>query len=833
MGLLYHMGRVVFVFRFRNFTPKANTAVNLAIQCAGELGHTYIGSEHLLYGLLAEGSGVASYLLAAKQVQPAQLHGMLEHSIGKGVPVPLSPKEFTPRCKRILERAVFQAQGVNSPLAGTEHILISLLMESDSYAVRFLGELGINDRELSRTLVDAMGAEARQFYSSEAAKQAMPKQGAKAVKTPVLDRYSKDLTEFARQKKLDPVIGREKEVQRVLRILSRRSKNNPCLVGEAGVGKTAVAEAIALKIAAGEVPAQLLGKRLVALDLAAMVAGTKYRGDFEERVRAVLQEVEAAGNVILFIDELHNIMGIGAAEGAVDAANILKPQLARGQLQMIGATTLEEYRRHIEKDSALERRFQSVRIEEPAPEQAVAILQGLRPQYERHHGLKITDEAIQAAVELSVRYLTEHRLPDKALDLLDEAASKVRMGELFLPRELADLQERLADLVQKKEQAIQEQQFELAARLRDEQQQVQQLQQQAAEQYTDMEGTQVTAEDVAEVVTAITGIDVRRLNQEQSCYLAQLEEKLHQRIVGQQEAVSAVARAVRRGRIGLGDPGRPVGSFLFLGPTGVGKTELSKALAQLLFGTEKALIRLDMSEYMEKQSVSRLVGSPPGYVGYEDGGQLTEKVRRQPYSVVLLDEVEKAHPDVFHILLQVLEDGILTDSQGRQVDFKNTVLILTSNIGAKEITDKQQLGFGEQQAASAKQVRQAVLRELKKEFRPEFLNRLDELIVFEQLGRQDFLQIAQRIVAQSVQRAAKLGITLHPTQELLEKLADTGESSGYGARPIRRAVQTSLEDALADAVLDGSVSAGKSYTCTVSSQGKVCFIQQQADLLPA
>ncbi|MBS4785749.1 MAG: ATP-dependent Clp protease ATP-binding subunit [Clostridiales bacterium] len=806
------------MFRFGNFTPKANTAINLAIQISGELGHTYVGSEHLLWGLAGEGSGVAYCALQARNVSAGQLSSLLVQNIGRGSPVALSPKDFTPRGRRILERAADDAKRGGCALAGTEHILLALLAEKESYAVRFLTEIGVSEKDLIRVVSDALGGEAMQYGERRPARPA-----ARNARTQTLDKYSKDLTELAAAGRIDPVIGRDQELDRVMRILCRRTKNNPCLIGEAGVGKTAVAEALACRIAAGDVPDGLLGKRLVSLDLTSMVAGTKYRGDFEERVKAVLAEVAAAGNVILFIDEIHNIVGVGAAEGAIDASNILKPPLSRGEIQLIGATTLEEYRRYIEKDSALERRFQSVLVEEPSEEYAVEILTGLRDRYERHHHIRISDEAIRAAVRLSARYVSDRLLPDKAIDLMDEAASKVRLTAYAAPRQQLELRERLRRLGEEKDSAIAEQNFELAASLRD---QEAGLAEQLAgyEAPEGEEGPLLTAEDIAEVVSAATGIDVQRLDEESAARLVELEQQLHASIVGQEEAVHTVAGAVRRGRVGLGDPDRPIGSFLFLGPTGVGKTELSRALARQLFGTEKALIRLDMSEYMEKHTVSRMVGSPPGYVGYEEGGQLTEQVRRRPYCVLLFDEMEKAHPDIFNLLLQILEDGVLTDATGRRVSFKNTLIIMTSNIGARYITDRQPLGFGDSAAAERDRrgdIRRQVLAELKGEFRPEFLNRVDQIVVFDPLSPEDLRQIAQRQLDRLTLRARELGSELEYDESLIAELLSGEETRLYGARPIKRAIRRLLEEPLADASLRGLLPRGR--VCCVRRDGETLF----------
>ena len=754
------------MYRFGEFTSKATMAINLAIRIAGELGHTYVGSEHLLWGLCGEGSGVAACVLLSRKVTPGRLGELLVETIGRGAPSALTPEDLTPRCRRILERARREAAQSGCALAGTEHLLVSLLMEQESYALRFLGELGVSDRELLRAARETIGGDAMRAIDPQTVRGP-----ARAARTPVLDKYARDLTAMAAAGRLDPVIGREEELDRVIRILCRRTKNNPCLIGEAGVGKTAIVEALAQKMADGEAPEQLTGKRLLALDLTAMVAGTKYRGDFEERVKSMLSEVTAAGNVLLFIDEIHNIVGVGAAEGAIDAANILKPPLSRGELQLIGATTLEEYHKVIESDSALERRFQTVRVEEPSEAYARQILAGLRPRYESHHRVRIPDETIEASVRLSARYLADRLLPDKAIDLLDEASSKVSLALLERPpvKSGVGVSEKVSPR------------------------------------------PVVTPDDVADIVASATGIDVKRLDAEEAHRLSHLEEGLHQYVIGQEEAVRTVAAAVRRGRIGLADPTRPMGSFLFLGPTGVGKTELCRALAMELFGTEKALIRFDMSEYMEKHTVSRLVGSPPGYVGYEEGGQLTERVRRRPWCVLLFDELEKAHPDIFDILLQVLGDGFLTDASGRRVSFRNALVILTSNLGAREISEGRPLGFspGEEDVAVQRdRVRRAALAEVRRQLRPEFLGRLDRIVIFDPLTREDRIRIAEKELAALAERALSLGCELRFDPSVAVALADAPGCEIYGARPIAGALRDLVEDPLADAALAGDLPDG-------------------------
>lgn len=812
------------MFRFNGFTQKANNAINLSISQAASLGHTYIGSEHLLAGLLKEGSGVAYNALVQRNVTYTHYRELLTKTIGKGAQSTLTPEDFTPRCKRILETAIAEARTLGNSYVGTEHILIGILKETDSYAVRFLKELGVDCDQIYSTLAVVVGAESNNDLGDKS-KRPASKPTRTATKTTNLDRFSRDLTEYARLGKLDPVIGRDKEIERVIQILSRRSKNNPCIIGEAGVGKTAIVEGLAQRIVEGDVPDLLKNRRLLALDLSGMVAGTKYRGDFEERIKSVIDEVVAAGNIILFIDELHTLIGTGAAEGAIDAANILKPQLARGEIQVVGATTVEEYRRHIEKDAALERRFQSIMVEEPSEQDAIEILRGLRERYETHHKVTITDDALESAVTLSARYIPDRFLPDKAIDLIDEAASRVRIQAVATPANLRELEERLAVLREDKEAAINAQDFELAAKVRDNEHEVRvKLMQLRAnwEKSNPSNQNQVTSETISQLISTITGIDVTTITEEQGQRLLRLEEMLHKEVVGQDEAVGAVARAIRRGRLGLKDPERPIGSFIFLGPTGVGKTQLCKALAKSLFGSEQAMIRLDMSEYMEKHSVSRLTGSPPGYVGYEDGGQLTERIRRKPYSVVLFDEIEKAHPDTFNVLLQIVEDGTLTDSQGRRVSFKNAVIIMTSNLGARFITDKKSFGFVAQSAdADDKAVKNNIMNELKQAFRPEFLNRIDEIIIFSRLNHSEVRQIAQIMLDLVVKRLESLGITAEFSEAVAEEVARQGYDSIFGARPLRRAIQTMVEDKIAGDMLLCNIKSGDKIFCDWSDGVKI------------
>ena len=817
------------MFQFQNCTEKANKALNLALEKAESFGQHYVGTEYVLLGLMAEGTGVAAAALKSVGVREEALEEALMHDYGN-VSVTLTPEDFTPRTKRALRSALTLSARLGSSYVGTEHLLLGLLSDSDCYAVRFLREQGVSIDALVQAMhlqPGGSGSPKGGFSQGGGFAQGGMEQGGEQEGGSALDKFGRDLTKAAHNGEIDPVIGREKEIERVIQILSRRTKNNPVLIGEPGVGKTAVAEGLALEIAKGNVPEILRDKRVVSLDLTGMVAGAKYRGDFEERIKAAIDEVKSSGNVILFIDELHTIIGAGAAEGSADAANILKPSLARGDFQVIGATTLNEYRKYIEKDAALERRFQPVKIGEPTQEQAIEILKGLRDSYEAHHKVKITDEAIEAAVKLSSRYIADRYLPDKAIDLIDEGASKVRLAAMTSPDNVKELEEQVKKLESEKASAVNEQDFERAAKLRDEQKAVQARLDEAKKKWQERRGDscgEVDAETIARIVSDWTGIPVVQLTKEESERLLNMEQVLHERVVGQNEAVSAIAKAIRRGRVGLKDPKRPVGSFIFLGPTGVGKTELCKALAQAMFGDENAMLRLDMSEYMEKHTVSKLIGSPPGYVGFDEGGQLTEKVRRKPYSVVLFDEIEKAHPDVFNMLLQILEDGRLTDSQGRTVDFKNTVIIMTSNVGARQITDKQKsLGFaqesGEQKQAD---IRSLVTGELKKVFRPEFLNRVDDIIVFNKLTQDEIKQIAGKMLQTLAQRLAAMNIGITFTDAAVTAVADKGFDDSYGARPLRRAIQSEIEDALSEKLLDGEITEGASVTCDYKD-GKFVF----------
>ncbi len=797
-------------YNFKGFTAKANEALNQAINSAEMLGHTYVGSEHLLLGLLRVGSGVASAVLDRHGVTADAVEELIRSQIGCGTRTRLSPDFFTPRAKQVIEIAIQSKASSGKQLVGSEHLLLGILGEGDNFAIRFLNDLGVDVANITRELLEATGVDIN-------AKAEKAQKAPKDSKTPTLSKYGRDLTEDAKNGKIDPVIGRHDEVQRVIQILCRRTKNNPCLVGEPGVGKTAIIEGLAQQIVDGNVPEILLNKRIFSLDLTGMVAGTKYRGDFEERIKAVIEEVTKSDDLILFIDEIHTIIGAGSAEGSTDAANILKPSLARGEFQLIGATTLAEYRKNIEKDSALERRFQPVTVNEPTEEDSVLILKGIRDKYEAHHKVTITDDAIAAAVKLSARYISDRFLPDKAIDLIDEAASRVRLNASAVPEKIKELEQQIAETESDKEDAIASQSFELAAALRDD------LSKLKNELKTEKENWQkenvhingsVTENEIADIVSSWTGVPVAQLTEEESTRLLKMEDELHARIVGQEEAVTAVAKAIRRGRVGLKDPKRPIGSFIFLGPTGVGKTELCKALAAAMFGNENMMIRLDMSEYMEKHTVSRLVGSPPGYVGFEEGGQLTEKVRRSPYSVILFDEIEKAHPDVFNILLQILEDGILTDSQGRRVDFKNTVIIMTSNIGARLITDKRvSFGFSQSNEDDNKDIKAAVLAELKNAFRPEFLNRVDDIVVFSKLTKPQIEEIAEKMLENLSTRTKAIGIEISFEPSVKAALAEIGFDAVYGARPLRREIQNKIEDALSEKILDGSINAGDNVLC--------------------
>ena len=795
------------------FTNSAQVALEIATNLAIKLGHDYVGTEHILYGLVEEPNGVAGRLLEKQGITIESILEQIEVLVGSNPVNVLSVEDigFTPRTKRVIENAFIEARKLNSEYIGTEHLLVGIMREGDSVAVRIMMNLNVAPQKIYSEIV-------KLIKEGEEANSDNNKTYGSFNSTPTLNQYGTDLTKKAQEGKLDPVIGRQKEIERVVQILSRRTKNNPCLIGEPGVGKTAIAEGLAQRIIQGDIPETLKNKRVVSLDISGMVAGAKYRGDFEERIKKALNEVKKAGDVILFIDEIHTIVGAGSAEGAVDAANILKPLLARGEINVVGATTTNEYRKYIEKDAALERRFSPVMVEEPNKEDAIKILEGLRDKYEAHHNVKIPDESIKAAVEYSIRYVNDRYLPDKAIDLIDEAASKVKMKTYTKPDSLKKLDDEIEKLTREKEEAIATQNFEKAANLRDKEKNKKKELEEKQEKWKNTNNKKVsivTAEDIANVIATWTGIPVNKITESENEKLKNLEENLHKRVIGQDEAVTAIAKAIRRGRVGLKDPNRPIGSFLFLGPTGVGKTELSKALAENLFGNENTMIRIDMSEFMEPHSVAKLIGSPPGYVGYDEGGQLTEKVRRKPYSVILFDEVEKAHPDVMNMLLQILEDGRLTDSQGRTVNFKNTVIIMTSNVGARLITDRNKLGFTNNQNEKEKnkedyeETKKEVMAELKKQFRPELLNRIDDIIVFHKLENKDIEKIIDLMLNQVIKRMKAQDIEIEISDDVKKLIAEKGVDNNYGARPLRRAIQSMLEDKIAEAILDGIVQPNK------------------------
>ena len=792
----------------RRFTNKAEKAISLSQTAANELGHNYIGSEHILLGLIKEGTGIAAQVLKSNGLNEENTKEAVIKLIGKGN-TPAGNKPLTPRVKRALELSYEIALELGSTYIGTEHILLALTDDTTSVAAKITDEISGSVTKVKDDILNFLRDGDYLPHSDQHSNS--PKHRGNTA-TPSIDEFGNDLTKMAADNKVDPVIGRDEEIERVIQILSRRTKNNPCLIGEPGVGKTAIIEGLAQKIIANEVPETLKGKRVITIDLTSMIAGSKYRGEFEDRIKKVLQEVKDSQNIILFIDEIHTIVGAGAAEGAIDAANILKPSLARGEIQLIGATTLNEYRKYIEKDAALERRFQPVTVDEPSEEEALKILMGVRDKYEAHHKTQISDEALKAAVQLSQRYITDRFLPDKALDLIDEAASKIKLKTLTTPPDLKGLEDELTALATEKEEAISAQDYEHAATLRDKENEIKKEIEEKKNEHQNKSSNNnpsVTAEDIAEIVSSWTKIPIKRLTEEESTKLLNLENILHERVIGQEEAVKSVAHAIRRGRAGLKDPKRPIGSFLFLGPTGVGKTELSKALADVMFGSQDAMIRIDMSEYMEKHSVSRLIGSPPGYVGYDEGGQLTEKVRRNPYSVVLFDEIEKAHPDIFNAMLQILEDGILTDSQGRKVDFKNTIIIMTSNVGARLITEtKKSLGFSadaNETERNYETIKNTVMQSLKQEFRPEFINRIDDIIVFHQLNKENMKDIAKIMLSDLTKRLAGEGITPEFSDDVYDYLIETGFDSAFGARPLRRAIQTKIEDLLSEEILKGNI----------------------------
>ena len=817
------------------FTEKARQAIENAQHAAVMMGHDYVGTEHLLLGLLQVEDGVAAKALinqgCSRQDVEAQIEDMMgPHNAGGAT----GPKDFTPRTKRIFEMSYQEAARMGVKYVGTEHILIALMREQDCIAVRILSSLNVNVQKVYDEIMSMLGEGAKPGMSNPMGPKGLQRQ---KTSTPFLDKYSRDLTQMSNS--FDPIVGRNKEIERVIQILSRRTKNNPCLVGDPGVGKTAIAEGLAQRISNGDVPEILIGKRLVALDLPSMVAGSKYRGEFEERIKRVLQEVSGSGsaagsgppigsNVILFIDELHTLIGAGAAEGALDAANILKPALARGEMQVIGATTLDEYRKHIEKDAALERRFQPVMVEEPSEDEAIAILAGIRDKYEAHHGVKITEGATKAAVKLASRYITDRFLPDKAIDLLDEASSKVRLRQYTAPPNIKELNQQIAELDMEKEEAIKTEEFEKAGMLKQKQNALKVQLEEAQSEWKKMntkDDLVVDEEEIADVVSNWTGVPVKRLQDEETQRLMAMEDTLHERIIGQNQAVTTLSKAIRRGRVGLKDPKRPIGSFMFLGPTGVGKTSLCRALAEILFGDENAVIRVDMSEFMEKHSVSRMIGSPPGYVGYDEGGQLSEKVRRKPYSVVLFDEVEKAHPDVFNVLLQMLDDGHITDAQGRKINFKNTVIIMTSNAGARSIINPKKLGFVSEVDAerSYEDMKKLVMDEVKQLFRPEFLNRIDDIIVFHPLDRDDVKKITLLRLDETAKRVQhNVGITLEFSDDAADFIAEEGYDPAYGARPLLRVIQNLVEDELAEAVLQGKYKEGETVLVGLKD-GKIVF----------
>ena len=793
------------------FTNKAKKVIEIANDISVELGHNYIGTEHILYGLVKEGEGIAAKVLLNKGITEDKVLKKIEELLGRGKEIKES-LGFTPRTKKVLENAFLEAKRIGYNFIGTEHLLLAIMKEENCIAVRIITELKVEIPKIYNEIAKVINEE----ETDQEASQGPLKRGRGSfAATPTLNQFGEDITEKAEEGKYDNIVGRDKEIERIIQILSRRTKNNPCLIGEPGVGKTAIVEGLAEKIVIEEVPESLREKRIVSMDISGMVAGAKYRGDFEERIKKAISEVKKVGDVILFIDEIHTIVGAGAAEGAIDAANILKPLLARGEIQLIGATTIEEYRKYIEKDSALERRFTPVDIGEPTEKETIQILNGIRDKYEAHHNVKITNEAIESAVSLSTRYITDRFLPDKAIDLIDEAASQVRMKIFTEPEEIKTLQEQIDIIMREKEEAIYNQNFERAAIIRDKEKEMKNNLEKLLNNWRkqkNKEIIEITEDNVSDVVSRWTGIPVQKLNQDENEKLKHLEEKLHERVIGQNEAVEAVAKAIRRGRIGLKDPKRPIGSFLFLGPTGVGKTELSKALAEILFDNENAMIRLDMSEYMEAHSISKLIGSPPGYVGFDNGGQLTEKIRRKPYSVILFDEIEKAHPDVMNILLQILEDGHLTDSQGREVNFKNTIIIMTSNLGARHITDKKSLGFGGSNDTKSNnekneydEIKSEVMKELKRELRPEFINRIDEIIVFHKLNDDEITKIAKMMIKEVERRLKeqKFIVTIEPS--VAEMIVKTGIDKNFGARPLRRKIKNLVEDKISEEILEGNL----------------------------
>lgn len=811
------------------FTERAQIAINLSKEAAQELGHGYVGTEHLLLGLLKEGEGVAAKTLAGQNISYDTVLDKIKEVIVSNQVQTQEPEGMTPRVLKVLENSTNEAARMNSTEIGTEHILIALLRESDSMAIRIIEVLGGSKQKIYHEILKVLG--------EEAANQKLTPNNPNEKKesnTPVLDQFSRDLTKMAKDGKFDPIIGRDKEIERIIQILSRRTKNNPCLIGEPGVGKTAIAEGLAQKIVEGNIPETIKGKRVVALDLSSMVAGSKYRGEFEDRIKKAIAEIIQVGNVLLFIDEIHTIVGAGAAEGAIDASNILKPSLARGEVQLIGATTLDEYRKYIEKDPALERRFQPVQVDEPTEDEAIEILRGLRAMYEDHHQVKILDVALVEAVKLSNRYISDRFLPDKAIDVIDEASSKVRLSTFTAPPDINAMEKQIAEMEDEKEAAIKDEAYEKAGEIKQRQNELRDKLQEAKlewEAKSNMADQTVGEEEVASIIAGWTGIPIQKLTEEEGVRLKNLESVLHERVVGQEDAITALSKAIRRGRVGLKDPKRPIGSFLFLGPTGVGKTELTKALSEALFGDEESLIRVDMSEYMEKHSVSKLIGSPPGYVGYDEGGQLSEKIRRKPYSVLLFDEVEKAHPDVFNILLQVLDDGHITDAQGRRIDFKNTVIIMTSNVGARNIVAPKKLGFASEvnEESDYKAMQKNVMDEVKKLFRPEFLNRIDETIVFHSLNKENIREIVGIMFSQLSKRMeSNVGISLELAEDGVDFIAKEGYDQVYGARPLRRAIQQKIEDKLAEHILEGAIKEGDNVLIDLKDEALTFTPQKDA-----
>ena len=805
-----------------SFTNRAKKAIDIANEVAMELGHNYIGTEHILYGLVKEGSGVAAKVLESQEIESDAIIDKIVELIGNESPI-TETLGFTPRSKRVIENAFIEARKLGYNYIGTEHMLMGILREGDSIATRILIELNVNIPKLYNEIIKVVNE--GEDYSNDGLNNKNSKKRGSYNSTPTLNQFGSDLTQKAEEGRLDPIIGRKEEIERVIQILSRRTKNNPCLIGEPGVGKTAAVEGLAQKIVSGDVPEILKDKRVVTLDISGMIAGSKYRGDFEERIKKALDEVKKVGDVILFIDEIHTIVGAGAAEGAMDAANILKPLLARGEIQLIGATTLNEYRKYIEKDAALERRFSPVTVNEPSEKDTVKILKGIRDKYEAHHGVKISDEAIEAAVKMSVRYINDRFLPDKAIDLIDEAASRAKLKTYTEPDSLKKILEQIEEVEKDKEEAVHMQKFEKAASLRDKQKELKEKYEKEQKKWKNKNNKElinITEENIAEVISSWTGIPANKITEDENARLKNLEKTLHKRVIGQNEAVEAVAKAIKRGRVGLKDPNRPIGSFLFLGPTGVGKTELAKAISENLFGDENAIIRVDMSEYMESHSTSKMIGSPPGYVGFDDGGGLTEKIRRKPYSVILFDEIEKAHPDVLNMLLQILDDGRLTDSHGRTVNFKNCVIIMTSNIGARLITDKKALGFSggeekEQEQAEKKEyedIKKEVIAEVKKTFRPEFINRVDEIIVFHKLTEKELVKIVDIMLEKIKARLLEKDIKIEVDKSAKDLVIKKGTDTNYGARPLRRAIQTIIEDKLAEEILDGNLKAGDTAKLT-------------------